>query len=207
MIVVGADFRNYIKIHRELIWANRFAASTSFGPTRLLYYLGGVDNWMGYLFNRSAPMYDTSIPVNTDINYGFQALATNMRGFSQNARNGTNFAVLNSEIRWPLIRYFAGHPLKSNFLNSLQVVGFGDLGSAWVGPTPWSGKNAYDTKTYENGPIKVIVDSNHSPIICGFGFGARAQIAGYFVRADWSWGIDNYYILPRMFYLSFSRDF
>lgn len=207
MIVVGADFRNYIKIHRELIWANRFAASTSFGPTRLLYYLGGVDNWMGYLFNRSAPMYDTSIPVNTDINYGFQALATNMRGFSQNARNGTNFAVLNSEIRWPVIRYFAGHPLKSNFLNSLQVVGFGDLGSAWVGPTPWSGKNAYDTKTYENGPIKVIVDSNHSPIICGFGFGARAQIAGYFVRADWSWGIDNYYILPRMFYLSFSRDF
>ena len=50
MVVLGIDFRKYTRIHRELIWANRFAASTSFGPTKLLYYLGGVDNWMGYLF-------------------------------------------------------------------------------------------------------------------------------------------------------------
>ena len=49
MVVLGIDFRKYTRIHRELIWANRFAASTSFGPTKLLYYLGGVDNWMGYL--------------------------------------------------------------------------------------------------------------------------------------------------------------
>ncbi len=207
MVVLGADFRHYTRIHRELIWANRFAASTSLGPTRLLYYLGGVDNWMGYLFNGTTSMFDTSIPVNTDINYGFQALATNMRGFSQNARNGTSFAVINSEIRWPIIRYFAGHPLKSNFLNSLQVVGFGDIGSAWVGSTPWSGKNAYDSDIYENGPVRVVVDSNHTPIIYGFGFGARVQIAGYFVRADWAWGVENSYILPRMFYLSFSKDF
>ncbi|MZP57063.1 MAG: hypothetical protein GT600_16625, partial [Bacteroidales bacterium] len=104
MIVLGIDFRKYTKIHRELIWANRFAASTSYGPTRLLYYLGGVDNWMGYLFNPSG-MFDTTIPVNPDVNYGFQTTATNMRGFIQNARNGTSFALINSEIRWPFVRY------------------------------------------------------------------------------------------------------
>ena len=141
MIVLGIDFRKYTKIHRELIWANRFAASTSYGPTRLLYYLGGVDNWMGYLFNPSG-MFDTTIPVNPDVNYGFQTTATNMRGFIQNARNGTSFALINSEIRWPFVRYFAGHPLRSNFLNSLQVVGFGDIGSAWTGKYPWSGQNS-----------------------------------------------------------------
>lgn len=206
MVVLGIDFRKYIKIHRELIWANRFAASTSFGPTKLIYYLGGVDNWMGYLFNKY-PMFDTSVPVTPGVNYGFQTLATNMRGFTQNIRNGNSFALINSELRWPFIRYFAGHPLRSNFLNSLQVVGFGDIGTAWSGKSPWKGNNGYDTQKIVNGPITVSLDANRDPIVGGFGAGARAQILGYFVRADWAWGVENYYILPRIFYLSFSLDF
>ncbi len=206
MFVLGADFRHYTRIHRELIWANRVAASTSFGPTKLVYYLGGVDNWMGYLFNKYE-MFNTSIPVSSRENYGFQALATNMRGFTQNIRNGNNFVVINSEIRWPFIRYFAGHPLKSNFLNSLQVVGFGDIGTAWAGKSPWSGNNAYDTQVFQNGPVTVTLDSNREPIVAGFGGGLRAQLMGYFIRADWAWGIENRFILPRIFYLSFSLDF
>jgi Tol biopolymer transport system component len=206
MFVIGGDFRHYTRIHRELIWANRFAASSSFGPTKLVYYLGGVDNWMGYLFNKYE-MFDTSIPVSPTQNYGFQALATNMRGFTQNVRNGNNFALINSEIRWPFVRYFAGHPLRSNFLNSLQVVGFGDIGTAWTGSSPWSGENAYDTQIYKNGPVTVTLDSNRKPIVVGFGAGLRAQLMGYFIRADWAWGIEDGYILPRIFYLSFSLDF
>ena len=206
MYVVGIDYRKYTRIHRELIWANRFAASSSFGPTKLIYYLGGVDNWMGYLFNKY-PMFNSSIPVTPNVNYGFQALATNMRGFTQNIRNGNNFALINSELRWPFIRYFAGHPLRSNFLNSLQVVGFGDIGTAWSGKSPWSGKNGYDTEKIVNGPVTVTLDSNREPIVAGFGAGARAQLFGYFVRADWAWGIENHYLLPRIFYLSFSLDF
>jgi len=206
MIVLGIDFRKYIRIHRELIWANRFAASTSFSPTKLLYYLGGVDNWMGYLFNKY-PMFDKTIPVTPNVNYGFQTLATDMRGFSQNVRNGNSFALINSELRWPVVRYFAGHPLRSNFLNSLQVVGFGDIGTAWSGKSPWSGQNGYDTQNISNGPVSVTIDSNREPIVAGIGAGARAQIFGYFVRADWAWGIENHYFLPRIFYLSFSLDF
>lgn len=206
MFVVGIDFRKYTKIHRELIWANRFAASTSFGPTKLLYYLGGVDNWMGYWFNKT-PMFDNTIPVTPNVNYGFQALATNMRGFVQNVRNGNSFALVNSEIRWPFVRYFAGRPLRSNFLNSLQVVGFGDVGTAWSGTSPWGGNNGYDNQIITSGPVKVVLDANRDPIVAGFGFGARAQLFGYFIRADWAWGIENRYVLPRVFYLSFSLDF
>jgi hypothetical protein len=206
MVVLGADFRHYIKIHRELIWANRLALSTSYGPTKLIYYLGAVDNWMGY-FTSNAPMFDMSVPVSQTNHYGFQALATNMRGFRQNVRNGNNFALINSEIRWPFVRYFAGHPLKSNFLNSLQVVGFGDVGTAWSGKSPWSGENAYDTQVIKNGPIIVTLDTNREPLVGGYGVGARFQLLGYFVRADWAWGIENRYTLPRVFYLSFSLDF
>jgi hypothetical protein len=206
MYVLGIDFRKYIQIHRELIWANRFAASTSFGPTKLLYYLGGVDNWMGYLFNKY-PMFDNTIPVTPNVNYGFQALATNMRGFTQNVRNGNSFALINSEIRWPFIRYFAGHPLRSNFLNSLQIIGFGDIGTAWSGKSPWQSTNGYDTEKLANGPVTVSLDSNKNPIVEGFGAGLRASLLGYFVRADWAWGVENNYVLPKIFYLSFSLDF
>jgi Tol biopolymer transport system component len=206
MIVIGVDFRHYLKIHRELIWANRFAASASYGPTKLIYYLGGVDNWMGYYFN-NVQMFDNSIPVSQTQNYGFQALATNLRGFSQNIRNGNKFALINSELRWPFVRYFAGHPLRSNFLNSIQIVGFGDIGTAWSGKSPWSGENAYDSQVIRNGPIVVTLDSNREPIVAGFGGGIRGQMLGYFIRADFSWGIENHYILPMLFYLSFSLDF
>jgi hypothetical protein len=206
MIVIGADFRYYLKIHRELIWANRFAASTSYGPTKLIYYLGGVDNWMGIYFN-NVQMFDYSIPVSQTQNYGFQALATNLRGFSQNIRNGNNFALINSELRWPFVRYFAGYPLRSNFLNSIQIVGFGDIGTAWTGKSPWSGENAYDNQVFRNGPIVVTLDSNREPIVAGFGGGIRAQLLGYFVRADFAWGIENHYILPMVFYLSLCLDF
>ncbi len=206
MVVLGIDFRKYTRIHRELIWANRFAASTSFGPTKLLYYLGGVDNWMGYWFN-NVEMFNNAIPVTPNVNYGFQALATNMRGFTQNIRNGNSFALINSELRWPIIRYLAGRPLRSNFLNSIQVVGFGDIGTAWSGKSPWDDFNGYATEKLTNGPVTVTLDSNREPIVTGFGVGARAQLLGYFIRADWAWGIDNNYVLPRIFYLSFSLDF
>lgn len=206
MFVVGADFRHYLQIHRDLIWANRFAASSSFGPTKLLYYLGGVDNWLGFL-SRDVEMFDQSVRVDPTANYGFHTLATNMRGFSQNIRNGNNFALINSEIRWPVIRYIAGRPLKSKILNDFQIVVFGDLGTAWNGPDPWSGENKWDTEVIENGPVKVYLDTQREPIVGGFGAGLRANLFGYFVRADWAWGVENSIILPRIFYLSLSLDF
>lgn len=205
LFVLGTDIRHYQKIHRDLIWANRFAGSTSFGPSRLIYYMGGVDNWMG-LFNK-VPMFDQTVPVNPNVNYGFQALATNMRGFTQNIRNGSNFALINSELRWPFVRYFAGHPLRSNFLNSLQLIGFYDIGMAWSGWDPWGNENYWNDKIYENGPVVVNLDAMRDPLVMGFGAGARVQIVGYFVRGDIAWGIDNGYLLPKIFYLSFGLDF
>ena len=86
-------------------------------------------------------------------------------------------------------------------------MGFGDIGSAWSGISPWDGDNGYDREVITNGPVKVTLDSNRQPFVSGFGAGGRAQIFGYFVRADWAWGIENNYILPRIFYLSFSLDF
>ena len=208
LVVFGADFRHYLKIHRNLIWANRFAASTSQGTSKLIYYLGGVDNWTN-LTPLKTPTFIPleEIPINTEENYAYQAVATNMRGFSQNIRNGNNFALINSEVRWPVIKYFANHPISNSFLENFQVVGFFDIGTAWSGPTPWSKKNAYDYSEIKNPPITIKLDSDRSPFVAGYGFGLRSQLLGYFMRFDWAWGIAENRVRDGVFYFSLSLDF
>lgn len=203
--VLGFDFRHYVKIHRDLIFATRFATSTSFGSARLVYYLGGVDNWIN--LNSNVPTFNNNIPIKQRANYAFQTLATNMRGFSQNIRNGNSFAAVNNEVRWPFVRYFANRSLSSGFLDNLQVCLFADAGTAWTGLTPYSGENGYDKRTYPNGPITVEVETNLDPIVYGYGWGVRSKVLGYFMRFDWAWGIDSGVQQPRVFYFSLSTDF
>lgn len=205
MAVVGADFRYYVPIHRNFIFATRVATSASFGHAKLLYYLGGVDNWIN--LSSRHPMFNTNIKIDPNINYTYQAVATNMRGFSQNIRNGTNFAVVNAELRFPVISYFSKKPINNSFLKNLQVIGFFDAGMAWSGLNPFDGDNAYENDYYENYPVTIILKNNNNPLVAGYGFGVRSKILGYFVRADWAWGIDSGKVQPMMFYLSLSLDF
>lgn len=204
LFVAGCDFRNYIPIHRNLIFANRIAAGTSFGHQKLVYYLGATDNWIN--LSRDVSTFDYSIPIDRTQNYAYQALATNMRGFTQNIRNGNNFVVMNNELRWPIVRYFANRPINSDFFANFQLIGFYDIGTAWTGESPYL-RQAYNDEVIENGPVTIIIDKQREPIVMGYGFGVRSKLLGYFVRADWAWGIENNILLPRMFYLSLSLDF
>ncbi len=206
LFVVGGDFRHYTRVHRSLVWANRFAFSGSFGRSPLIYYLGSVDNWMN-LFQSRVPTFDESVAIDYTKNYAYQALATNLRGFSQNIRNGSHFAVFNTELRWPIFRYLAGHPLASGFLNNFQVVGFADVGTAWSGLHPFTEDNAWDREVITNGPMTITLDANRDPIVAGYGVGLRSRLLGYFIRLDWAWGVENMEVQPRMFYLSLSLDF
>jgi hypothetical protein len=200
LLVLGFDYRKYIKIHRTFIWANRFAISTSIGRNKLIYYLGGVDTWL-------KPVFDQTINVDLNQNYVYQTLATNMRGFKQNIRNGNSFALINSELRFPVFKYFIKRPIKSDFLTNFQVIAFTDVGTAWTGPDPFSDKNSLYKQVITNGPITVTLKNQKDPIVESFGFGLRSRLFGYFIRADWAWGIEDREILKSRFYLSLSLDF
>ncbi|MCB9186992.1 MAG: hypothetical protein H6601_09625 [Flavobacteriales bacterium] len=200
VFVIGFDARNYIKVHRELIWANRMAASTSFGKQKLAYFLGGVDQWI-------APTYNYDIPVDFNQDYAFQALATNMRGHPQNIRNGNSFAVINSELRWPIFRYFIHKPIKSNFIYNFQIVGFGDIGTAWTGAHPFSDENSLNREVIQQGSVVITVNNRREPIVGGFGLGVRTKFLGYFVRIDYAWGVENRKVNDGFWYVSLSMDF
>ena len=202
--VIGFDFRNYQKVHRDMIFASRLAGSTSLGSQKLVYYLGSVDGWV-IISDRER--FDRQIQISEDQNYRFQTIATNMRGFIQNIRNGNSFAVLNNELRWPLFRYFANRPLKSEFTSNFQLVLFNDIGSAWTGWNPYSKKNQFNTFVIERDPLTIYLDNKIDPIVASLGFGFRAKIMGYFVRYDYAWGIEDRAFQKPISHISLELDF
>lgn len=200
MQVVGLDVRNYQQIHREMIFFTRLAYSTSFGRSKMVYYLGGVDDWWGL------DKWDNSHPIDNEQNYQYQALATNMRGFKQNIRNGNSFAVVNTELRWPIFKYFIRKPIKSQLVKNFQVIGFGDVGTAWTGDDPYADNNALNREEITRYPITVVLEDNNEPIVGGYGFGVRSMVMGYFMRVDWAWGVENREVQDRIVYFSLSLD-
>ncbi len=200
MVVLGADIRHYIPVYRNIIWASRAAASTSVGNNLLVYYMGGVDSWITPTFNRD-------IAVDPSKNYVYQTLATNLRGFSQNIRNGNSFVVFNSELRIPVFSLLLNRPIKSQMIRDFQLVGFADAGTAWTGLHPFSEENHLFRKYFSQGPISGWVELQKEPFVAGFGGGLRTSIMGYFIRGDYAWGFDDKKIQKPIFYLSFGLDF
>lgn len=202
---IGFDWRYYLPLHRCMILATRVAGATSFGTGKIIYYLGGVDNWTTFSSDISK-RFDQSIRIDNEENYIYQAVGTNMRGFIQNCRNGNTFALVNTELRLPLFRYLFNRPLSNKLINDFQVIGFFDAGSAWTGLIPGN-DNAYNKFDLRDGSLRMVIDVERPTVVAGYGFGLRTSILGYFIRLDWSWGIEGHVILPRQFYFSLGLDF
>lgn len=201
LFVIGFDYRNYTRIHRNFIWANRVAGSSSFGQNKLIYYMGGVDNWI-------MAKFDNETPIDYTQGFTYQTLATNMRGFKQNIRNGNNFLVINSELRFPVFSYLLNRPINMQFIKNFQMVAFGDIGTAWTGWNPYDLSNSLYTSHYHDGSLDISVTKVKEPIVGGVGLGLRTSVLGYFVRGDMAWGIeDGHFIKKPQFYLSFNLDF
>ncbi|MEI9946244.1 MAG: hypothetical protein WDN26_18735 [Chitinophagaceae bacterium] len=103
---LGFDARHYLPLYRNLIWAVRAAGDFSFGDQKVVYYLGGVDNWF------SPKFMDGNTPTD---NYTYQSLAVNMRGFKQNIGHGNNAIVVNSEFRLPVFSTLLNKPINNSF--------------------------------------------------------------------------------------------
>ncbi|MBO4504594.1 MAG: PD40 domain-containing protein [Bacteroidales bacterium] len=202
LLVVGLDARRSFKIYRNMTFALRAAASTNVGSARLVYFMGGVDNWINAKFDRT-------IWVDQSKDYAYQTLATNMRGFQQNIRNGTSFVLLSGELRIPFVQLIAGHQIGFELLNSMQLNLFGDFGTAWTGITPYSKDNCLYTRYIDSGPIHAMIRRQVDPFVGGFGLGLRVSVLGYLLRFDYAWGVEDLKITNKkgMFLFSLGTDF
>lgn len=200
MMILGFDFRHYQRILKHSVWATRGAAATSFGSEKILFFLGGVENW---LFSSE----NDKIPYPTSGDFAFKALAANMRGFDLNIRNGNSYALINTELRVPMFRYVFRR-LRSSLLKNFQVIGFFDVGTAWQGKSPFDDDNPLNTDTIEtNDFVSIKVNFFRDPIVMGYGVGVRTMLFGYFVRLDYGWGIETKVVQEPKLYISIGTDF
>lgn len=209
----GFDARGYYPIYRNFIWAVRGAADFSWGNQKLIYYLGGADNWFTFGSNEKVDKngvhsYRYFNPANKpapDQTYAFQTLAVNMRGYIQNAANGNNAMVINSEFRLPVFTTFFSKPINNAFIRNFQLTQFVDLGTAWNG--------AYNNfsrpgMTYELENVQVKIESaGIGPFIGGYGFGARSTLLGHFIKVDAGWPMSGLFKGKPIWYVSLGLDF
>lgn len=197
---IGADFRYYHKLYKNFIWATRFAGAHSEGNNQVLYYLGGVDNWIN-------PQYNNYVPT-TGGPYGFQSLATSLRGYNQNARNGNTYVLMNTEFRLPVLSTFMKRPVQSSFLKNLQLIAFLDAGSAWTGlfNDPNGGNNyIFPTPGTPGNVIVTVSAPGVNGFAVGYGTGIRTMLLGYFLRVDAAWNAEG--LKKPRWYFSIGTDF
>ena len=199
MFNAGFDIRNYVPIYRNLIWAVRAAGDFSWGDQRIVYYLGGIDNWFNPKFNDNPrPTY----------NYTYQSLAVNLRGYKQNTANGNNALIINSEVRFPVFTTLLSNPVNNAFLRNLQLIQFVDLGTAWAGnitamARPQVVYNAEDpfwpTVRFKAGGV--------GPFAGSYGFGIRSTLMGYFMRLDAGWQMNTFFGTKPVLQFAMGLDF
>ena len=203
----GFDARYYYPIYKNFIWAGRAAGDFSWGNQKFIYYLGGVDGWL-MLGNNQVPgstrerYFNSSNTPAADGNYAFQGLAVNLRGYIQNAANGNNAFVINSEFRLPVISTFFNRTVSNAFLNDFQITQFVDMGTAWNGSYK-NMKRPVNTNVIGESTIP----KGLGPFLGGYGFGARSSLFGYFVKYDISWPMEVFFKGRPVQYISLGLDF
>ena len=208
LFVAGMDFRHYQRFLKHSVLATRLAGSASFGDEKIAYFLGGTNGWITPRFNNDIPR-----PLPSD-GFAFQSVEPNVRGFQFNIRNGSAFALSNTEVRVPIFKYFSKR-LKSNFLRNFQAVAFFDAGTAWQGASPFDDESPLNTlivpdpedPNIDNPLVVVKVNYFREPIVMSYGFGARALIFGYFVRVDYGYGIETRQVQEPRLHISLGKDF
>lgn len=207
----GFDARAYFPIYRNFIWAGRVSGDFSWGNQKIIYYLGGIDNWFQFASNqKSDGTYRYFNPANKpaqDVTYAFQSLAENLRGFIQNAANGNNDVVINSEFRLPVFTTLFSKPINNAFIRNFQIIQFVDLGSAWNGAYNKIGRPTI-AYTSQDPTVQVNIKApGVGPFLGGYGFGARSTLLGYFLKFDAGWPMSGFFNSKPVLYLSMGLDF
>ncbi|MCC5945626.1 MAG: hypothetical protein JJT94_11880 [Bernardetiaceae bacterium] len=213
------DARHYVRLNSLFTIATRFAYGKFFGAGGSVYRLGGVDNW---IFQRAPELntlsqedpffLNTNDPAsfaNDYSGYLFMQYATPMRGFDFNKLSGSDFMLINFEVRMPIVQAIAeANNLRSRFLQNFQIVAFTDIGSAWTGASPFSRENSINTTFFDdNNAFFAKVSNYKDPFLIGYGLGLRSSVFNYFTKLDVAWGLEDGLHTGPHYYLSFGFDF
>jgi len=182
------DYRKYWHFKKTVSMALRLSGGASFGRTPKQYFLGGTTNWIG---NRTldAKVFDVE-------NLYFSDVVTPLRGEEYYSLSGDRYGLVNWELRFPMIQYFAmKYPLPIILSNIMGAI-FTDVGAAWTGTDFKGGTGENDQNRLRD-------------IKTGFGIGMRMNLFGFaLLRYDIAWSTDMRTVSDKpRHYFSFGADF
>ena len=183
------DYRTYSKFWSTYSFAMRFSGGASIGKNAQRFFIGGTNGWINRQFENG------NIPIYNIEDYAFLTPVLPLRGYNYNVRNGTKFALMNYELRYPFIQYLVtgGLPIA---LNNMTGVTFLDVGSAW------SDNEAYKGIGKDDNGSTVTKD-----LLVGTGIGMRMFIFGMPLKIDVAWSYNYKTFSPPKYYFSLGGDF
>jgi len=186
-----ADWRKYLRLVRDHTLAIRLSTGFSNGRNPQRFLLGGMTNWINYKYR------DVFDEILYEDLFFFSSFEGPLRGTPFYEMIGTRFALMNLELRFPMIRYLIlGGPLGIGFQNIRGSV-FLDVGSAWSSNRQW--------RPFTDGP-GLLPRLNQAR--GGLGFGARVNMGFLLLRYDIAWPTDLVSTQKRpMHYWSLGADF
>ncbi len=183
------DYRTYFKFSSEYSFALRLSAGYSVGGNPQRFFLGGVNNWINRKFATQ------EVPIESISDFAFLSTAVPLRGYDYAQSIGTKYALLNFEIRFPLIRYFITGALPI-FFSNIQGVLFFDAGAAW-------NKNS-SLKLFTRDAENSLVTKD---LLMGTGIGARMYFLYFLLRYDLAWAYNLNGFSTPTHYISIGVDF
>lgn len=183
------DYRTYAKFWRDYSFVLRWAGGLSKGRNPQRFFIGGTDGWINREFENGG------IPIKDVEDYAFLSPALPMRGYNYNVRNGTKYALMNYELRYPLIRYLVtgGLPIA---LANITGATFLDIGSAWT-----------EDKAYKFFGKDDVGNTITQDLLIGTGFGARMILFGLPLKFDVAWSYNGEDFSVPKYYISLGGDF
>ena len=209
---VYVDFRNYLKIHRQIVLATRISYGAFFGNSEKKFLIGGMDNWLLADQDEAAELNDVEVGSPADLFY--LEYVTPLRGFNYNARSGSRHLLANAELRIPIVQYLYNGPIASGFFRNLQLSAFADAGSAYDGANPFTGENSINTRVVggvisptQRDNFDITVINYRNPFLLGYGVGARTTLLGVYGKLDVAWGQAEENRTGPKFYVTLGYDF
>ncbi len=200
LLLAGFDVRHHLPVLKKSSWSNRFFSTINLGSDKILFHIGGTENWLLPKYNREDFFQPTE-------NFLYNSIATAVRGHSIGARKNGSFMLFTSELRVPFMQYLLAHNWKNSFLRNFQLIGYVDFATSWEGAIPFADDFQDVQYKVQNKKVSVDLSFGRDANIAGTGLGLRTSLFGYFVRLDYAWKISNSKLINPIYHLSLGLDF
>jgi Tol biopolymer transport system component len=182
-VTLMGDYRRYIRLGRWSSFALRLAGAASLGPNPQRFFTLGTENWLN-------PSFPTrQLPYDLPEDFLFATAVTPLRGYGVAERMGSRFALLNAELRFPLLVALWTSPLPL-ILQAMTGCFFLDAGALWSEP----GRSS--------------PSSGSGELLLSVGTGIRLALFGFPLKLDVAWryaGAGNF--SKPVYLLSLGYDF